>query len=173
MFASKYILLSFEDFINFITHNFNEFATQCLYSKDSLSETLVLFIRIVTHVYSGSSLCELEKHIYKIDDNYIRLMNIFKKLHRLSGFFFKKVKYNIQNEKFHTRFNNWPICENNIVDYYLHKTIFAGDSYFEGSSNFDKNIFEATFLSKAQKIDYLNRLTAMHIKIPIGRSLLG
>ena len=176
MFASKYILLSFEDFINFITHNFNEFATQCLYSKDSLSETLALFIRIITHVYSGSSLCELEKHIYKIDDNYIRLMNIFKKLHRLSGFFFKKVKYNIQNEKFHTRFNNWPICENNIVDYYLPKTIFAGglkiNSYFEGSSNFDKNIFEATFLSKAQKIDYLNRLTAMHIKIPIVRSLL-
>ena len=64
MFASKYILLSFEDFINFITHNFNEFATQCLYSKDSLSETLVLFIRIVTHVYSGFSLCELEKQIY-------------------------------------------------------------------------------------------------------------
>ena len=56
MFASKYILLSFEDFINFITHNFNEFATQCLYSKDSLSETLALFKRIVTHVYSGSSL---------------------------------------------------------------------------------------------------------------------
>ena len=88
-------------------------------------------------------------------------MNLFKKLYRLSGFFFKKIKYNILNKKFYTRFNNEPICENNIVDYYLPKTIFAGglkiNSYFEGSSNFDKNIFEATFLSKAQKIDYLNR----------------
>ena len=63
MFASKYILLSFEDFIHFISHNFNEFATKCLYSKDSLSKFLALFIRIVTHDFSGFSQCELEKHI--------------------------------------------------------------------------------------------------------------
>jgi hypothetical protein len=63
-------------------------------------------------------------------------MNLFKKLHGVSGFFSKKLNiiYKIKN---FTRVFIMSLL-NNIFDYYLHKTIIAGDlkinSYFEGSS---------------------------------------